>query len=38
MLNKKDSAMMSLGILIRAAYIALGIVVGVWLVVSGVLV
>jgi hypothetical protein len=29
---------MSLGILIRAAYIALGIVVGVWLVVSGVLV
>jgi hypothetical protein len=30
--------MMSLGILIRAAYIALGIVVGVWLVVSGVIV
>jgi hypothetical protein len=29
---------MSLGILIRAAYIALGIVVGVWLVVSGVLI
>jgi len=29
---------MSLGILIRAAYIALGIVVGVWLVVSGVIV
>lgn len=29
---------MSLGILIRAAYIALGIVVGVWLVVSGVVV
>lgn len=28
---------MSLGILIRAAYIALGIVVGVWLVVAGVL-
>ncbi len=29
---------MLLGILIRASYIALGIVVGVWLVVSGVLV
>jgi hypothetical protein len=29
---------MSLGILIRAAYIALGIVVGVWLVVAGVIV
>jgi hypothetical protein len=29
---------MSLGILIRAAYIALGIVIGVWLVVSGVIV
>ena len=29
---------MLLGILIRAAYIALGIVIGVWLVVSGVLV
>jgi hypothetical protein len=28
---------MSLGIMIRAAYVALGIVVGVWLVVSGVL-
>lgn len=29
---------MSLGILIRAAYVALGIVIGVWLIVSGVLV
>lgn len=29
---------MSLGILIRAAYIALGIVVGVWLVVAGIIV
>jgi hypothetical protein len=29
---------MSLGILIRAAYIVLGIVVGVWLVVAGVMV
>jgi hypothetical protein len=29
---------MSLGILIRAAYVALGIVIGVWLVVSGVLI
>jgi hypothetical protein len=29
---------MSLGIMIRAAYIVLGIVIGVWLVVSGVLV
>lgn len=29
---------MSLGILIRAAYIALGSVVGVWLVVAGVIV
>jgi hypothetical protein len=29
---------MSLGILIRAAYIVLGIVVGVWLVVAGVIV
>jgi hypothetical protein len=27
---------MTLGIMIRAAYIALGIVVGVWLVISGV--
>jgi hypothetical protein len=38
MLNNKDFAIMSLGILIRAAYIALGIVIGVWLVVSGVIV
>jgi hypothetical protein len=29
---------MSIGIMIRAAYVALGIVVGVWLVVAGVLV
>jgi len=29
---------MSLGILIRAAYVALGIVIGVWLVVAGVVV
>jgi hypothetical protein len=29
---------MSLGILIRAAYIVLGIVIGVWLVVAGVVV
>lgn len=29
---------MSIGILIRAAYVALGIVIGVWLIVSGVLV
>lgn len=29
---------MSIGILIRAAYVALGIVIGVWLVVSGVVV
>jgi hypothetical protein len=29
---------MSLGIMIRAAYIVLGIVIGVWLVVAGVLV
>ncbi len=28
---------MSLGILIRASYIALGVVVGVWLVVAGVI-
>jgi hypothetical protein len=35
MLNKKDFAMMFLGILIRAAYISLGIVLGVWFVVSG---
>ena len=28
---------MTLGIMIRAAYIALGIVVGVWLVISGVI-
>jgi hypothetical protein len=29
---------MSIGILIRVAYIALGIVIGVWLIVAGVLV
>jgi hypothetical protein len=29
---------MSIGILIRAAYVALGIVIGVWLIVAGVLV
>jgi hypothetical protein len=29
---------MSLGIMIRAAYIVLGIVIGVWLVVAGVVV
>jgi hypothetical protein len=29
---------MSLGIMIRAAYVALGIVIGVWLVVAGVLI
>jgi hypothetical protein len=29
---------MSIGIMIRAAYVALGIVIGVWLVVSGVLI
>lgn len=29
---------MSIGILIRVAYIALGIVVGVWLVVAGIIV
>jgi hypothetical protein len=29
---------MLIGIMIRAAYVALGIVVGVWLVVSGVLI
>lgn len=29
---------MSLGIMIRAAYIVLGIVIGVWLIVSGVLI
>ena len=29
---------MSLGIMIRAAYVALGIVIGVWLIVSGVLI
>jgi hypothetical protein len=29
---------MSLGIMIRAAYIVLGIVIGVWLVVAGVLI
>jgi hypothetical protein len=29
---------MSLGILIRAAYVALGIVIGVWLIVAGVLI
>jgi hypothetical protein len=34
----KQGKEMFLGIVVRAAYIALGIVVGVWLVVSGVLV
>jgi hypothetical protein len=29
---------MSLGIMIRAAYIVLGIVIGVWLIVAGVLI
>jgi hypothetical protein len=34
----KQGKEMFLGIAVRAAYIALGVVVGVWLVVSGVLV